>query len=424
MRVHDQVPATALLTPATPTRLPNHTALSQTKSPQEQAAQEQADQKKVSDGIESMFVRQMLEASHLFEGVGGHPMMQNMMMEKLADTVVQGGHLGIGDMVSRTQAESTALPRTVHGPTRSHATSPKDKDDDGMIGSVDEIALLQASTKPLSRGLPSPSSLDFGGLEPQMSMSIDVGDFALPDDLLPKAAQAAVNEGRVPGFSAGASFWDALHRSWTPAMGTPQGDTGVIALSQADSNETLGHGPKTIRQAGCLLTSMTMVSNALTGARNGVDAANRLVTAAGGFDGNNLQLPTAAQALGLKVASRSAFAGSTQALDASLAHGRPVVVGVDFKDGTSSSLGRTDHFLVVTGRAPGGGYTAIDSADGRPLTFGHDGQGGLRSGKYNVAEVVTLEPSTTTSPTTLAAAASRARAARWSMNDVLGSFDD
>jgi Rod binding domain-containing protein len=394
MRLHDNAVATTLSTATPATHLQSHTALKKTASKEEQAAQESADQKKVSEGVESMFVRQMLEASHMFDGVGGHPMMQGMMLEKLSDAVVKGGNLGIGDYVTGKQPGADAgPPRTVHDPqasSRSHANA---ADDGGMIGSVDELALLHASSKTMATKTTKHADFAMMDMGMGMDLSIDVGDFALPDDLLPKAAQDAVDEGRVPGLGKDASVAQALGRSWTPVVGAPQDDTGVIPLAQADSNATLGTGPKTIRQAGCLLTSMAMTSNALTGARNGVDAANQIVTAAGGFDGNNMKIDVAAKALGLKLASRGAFNGDTSAMDASLSRGRPVVVGVDFKDGTSSSLGRTDHFLVVTGRAPGGGYTAIDSANGRSLTFERDGQGALRAGKYDLAEVVTLEPS-------------------------------
>jgi hypothetical protein len=427
MRLQDHAPPTSLSTSPAPSRLPNHTALKKPASPEEKAAQEAGDAKKVKDGVESMFVRQMLEASHLFDGVGGHPMMKGMMLEKLADTVVQGSNLGVGDAITGKPGASVGPPRTVHGPQpRSHASAVDGAPGGDALGSVDELALMRSSSAPKAKpprdgfGLPA-MDMDMG-----VDLSIDVGDLALPDDLLPQAAEEAVAQGRVPGLARGASVAEALQRSWTPVVGSPQDDTGVIPLSQADSNATLGTGPKTIRQAGCLLTSMTMVSNALTGARRGVDAANQVVTAAGGFDGNNMQVPAAAQALGLKLASRAPFAGDTRAMDAALARGRPVVVGVDFKEGTSSSLGRTDHFLVVTGRAPGGGYTAVDAANGRSLTFARDGQGALRAGKYSLAEVVTLEPSSSTPPALTQAArpssSVRAMSARWGMDDLLTGF--
>ena len=379
-----------------------------------------ADQQKVSDGVESMFVRQMLEASHMFEGIGGHPMMQGMMLEKLSDAVVKGGRLGIGDSVTGTQEPTSSPNRSVHGPAANNNAA--DHTAIGL-GSADELQLLRPAHKKTSPfgGMDSMGGMDgmdMGG----MGLSVSLSDISLPDDLLPRAAKDAIDEGRVDGLGKGASIDAAMHRSWRPAQGAAQGDTGVIPLAQADSNEILGEGPKTVRQVGCLLTSMTMVSNALTGQRNSVDDANRLVTANGGFRGNNMQFGPASSALGLRVTGRNAFNGDSSSIDASIDRGHPVVVGVDFKDGSSSGLGRTAHFLVVTGRAPGGGYTAIDSGDGRSLTFRPDDTGTLRAGKYSLSEVVTVEPASRPNVTRApAAAAATAAAARWSMLDAFGS---
>ena len=412
-------------TTAQPTSSAPSTALKPTPSAPSpgtaRATKAAADQQKVSDGVESMFVRQMLEASHMFEGIGGHPMMQGMMLEKLSDAVVKGGRLGIGDSVTGTQEPTSSPNRSVHGPAANNNAA--DHTAIGL-GSADELQLLRPAHKKTSPfgGMDSMGGMDgmdMGG----MGLSVSLSDISLPDDLLPRAAKDAIDEGRVDGLGKGASIDAAMHRSWRPAQGAAQGDTGVIPLAQADSNEILGEGPKTVRQVGCLLTSMTMVSNALTGQRNSVDDANRLVTANGGFRGNNMQFGPASSALGLRVTGRNAFNGDASSIDASIDRGHPVVVGVDFKDGSSSGLGRTDHFLVVTGRAPGGGYTAIDSGDGRSLTFRPDDTGTLRAGKYSLSEVVTVEPASRPNVTRApaAAAAATAAAARWSMLDAFGS---
>jgi hypothetical protein len=425
MRLQDPTTPTTTLTPPAPTtRLTSHTALKKTESKDEQAARQAADHQKVSEGIEGMFVRQMLEASHMFEGVGGHPMMQGMMIEKLADAVAKGGNLGIGALVSGQGGVDAASPnRTVHGPQAGGAMSSMPAtsaaaaataraahavagvDDADALGSADELALMRAPSSPAAAAASAKKKSDFGfgdvgfgdfgfgGFGDLGDFSVGFGDLSLPDDLLPREASQALKDGRVDGLGPGGSVDEALRRAWRPVEGTPQGDTGVIPLSQADSNAILGDGPKTIRQAGCLLTSMTMVSNALTGARHSVDDANRLVSRAGGFSGNNMKMGPASSALGLKVMGGGVFTGDTRALDASLAAGRPVVVGVDHKPGASSVDGRTDHFLVVTGRSDDGGYTAIDSGNGKPLTFRDDGSGHLRSGKYDLSTVITVAPS-------------------------------
>jgi hypothetical protein len=372
--------------------------------PKKAQGKDAADQQKVSEGVESMFVRQMLEASHMFDGVGGHPMMQGMMLEKLADSVVKGGHLGIGDMVAGGGAAAVkSPPRSVHGPLGglAGAAGAAGAADVDSLGSADELMLLR------------PRQADAFALDMGFDWSIDMGAMALPDDLLPKAAQEAIDDGRVDGLGRGASVQAALQRSWRPVIGEPIGATGVVPLAQASSNAVLGEGPKTIRQVGCLLTSMAMVSNTLTGQRRGVDEANDVVTAGGGFKGLNMQFGPASKALGVRTVERGAFTGDTTAIDTALAKGHPVVVGVDFKQGASSSVGGTDHFLVVTGRTAEGSYTGIDSGNGKPLEFQPDGAGALRAGRYRLSEFVTLEPDTAASSSTVAQRTPAMPVTRW-----------
>ena len=341
MRLHDSTPMSHAI-----------------RGPGQKPAKADDEQRQVSQGIEAMFVRQMLEASHLFDGIGGHPMMQGMMLERLADSVVAGGSLGIGDQISKpTSAKSS----------------------DFGIGSADELSLLRPRrAEPVSDGLGA-------------DWSINLEAISLPDDLLPAAAKQALADGRVAGLEQGGTVEQALQRSWRPVIGQPTGDTGVIPLAQAASNAVLGEGPKTIRQVGCLLTSLTMVSNTLTNARRTVEEANSLVTAAGGFRGVDMRFGQASETLGLYTTARGAFDGDTQAIDVALESGKPVIAGVDFKEGSSSALGGTDHFLVLTGRTSDGGYTAIDAANGKPLTFTRDDAGALRSGRYRLSEFIAVE---------------------------------
>jgi hypothetical protein len=368
------------------------------------ATSSEDERQKVNSGIEAMFVRQMLEASHLFNGVGGHPMMQGMMLERLADSVVKGGSLGIGEAISnpgaaRSEAgakSTSAEPASLRGANQPHVgqaaadgfaplRSPniphihRPEADEFGIASADELMLL--------RPRHTESLKAFGGGD----WSIDMDSLALPDDLLPQAAREAMNEGRISGLPRGATIDMALQRSWRPVAGNPLGDTGVIPLAQANSNAVLGEGPNTIRQVGCLLTSLTMVSNTLTTNRRSVEEANDIVTSAGGFRGVNMRFGPASESLGLRTTARGAFDGDTSAIDAALAGGKPVIVGVDFKDGSSSALGGTDHFLVITGKNSEGSYTGIDAANGRPLTFSRTDAGELRAGRYRLSEFITLE---------------------------------
>lgn len=369
MRLHDTTSGSSLLHGAAPHK----------------ATSSEDERQKVNSGIEAMFVRQMLEASHLFNGVGGHPMMQGMMLERLADSVVKGGSLGIGEAISnpgaaRSEAgakSTSAEPASLRGANQPHVGQAAA--DEFGIASADELMLL--------RPLHTESLKAFGGSD----WSIDMDSLALPDDLLPQAAREAMDEGRIAGLPRGATIDMALQRSWRPVAGNPLGDTGVIPLAQANSNAVLGEGPKTIRQVGCLLTSLTMVSNTLTTNRRSVEEANDIVTSAGGFRGVNMRFGPASESLGLRTTARGAFDGDTSAIDAALAGGKPVIVGVDFKEGSSSALGGTDHFLVITGKNAEGSYTGIDAANGKPLAFSRTDAGELRSGRYRLSEFITLE---------------------------------
>jgi hypothetical protein len=232
------------------------------------------------------------------------------------------------------------------------------------------------------------------------ALGINLDKLMLPDDMLEDGAVQALQEGRVDGKCHKkpneAQVQNALSRDWQPVTGNPTGQTGVRPLSQLDSNATLGNGPRTIRQSGCLLTSMAMVSNSVNGTSIGLEQANSRVKSGNGFSGSNMNVGPAANALGMRLNSRASFTGNTNAMDRALEQGKPVVVGVDYKAGSSSAMGRTDHFLVVTGRNANGSYSAVDSAGGRELTFNRQANGEFvamtPSGKrYSLSEIMTFD---------------------------------
>ncbi len=222
----------------------------------------------------------------------------------------------------------------------------------------------------------------------------------LPQSVIRGGAATAIQEGRtsVGGVGTEASPWNidrALTESWTPRQ-HPASAT-VKPMSQLDYNDQLGNGGHTIRSAGCYLTALTMASSKITGDQSlNPSIANQRVRAAGGFSGSNLLVDKAANALGMNVTGRQAFTPSNASqmvsqLDANLDAGRPVVAGVDYKSGSSSSTSNADHFLTITGRNEDGSYTAIDPAGGHEITFERAADGSLRSGKYTLSEMLFLE---------------------------------
>lgn len=235
---------------------------------------------------------------------------------------------------------------------------------------------------------------------------IDQSKTVLSAEDIREGAHTAVRQGRTTQGGRGTTPTPqrvdrALGESWTPSTNRPT-SAGVVPMSQLDYNGQLGNGGRTIRQAGCFLTSLAMASSRITGDTSLNPAtANSRVRAAGGFSGSNLNAPRAAEALGMRMTGRSAVTGGNQQrmmreLDRNLDAGRPVVVGVDYKGGASSGVSSADHFLTITGRNADGSYTAIDPAGGRELTFRRGEDGYLRartaSGKnYRVSEMAFLD---------------------------------
>lgn len=235
---------------------------------------------------------------------------------------------------------------------------------------------------------------------------IDQNRTVLSADDIREGAGTAIREGRTSQGGRGTQPTPgrvdrAVTEDWRPRTGAPT-SAGVVPMSQLDYNSQLGNGSRTIRQAGCFMTSMTMAASRITGDTSLNPAvANQRIRAAGGYSGSNLNAPRAAEALGMRMTSRDAVTPGNQQrmitnLDRSLEQGRPVVAGVDYKGGSSSGVSNADHFVTITGRNADGSYSAIDPAGGREITFrrGEDGYLHARtaSGKnYRVSEMAFFE---------------------------------
>lgn len=110
--------------------------------------------------------------------------------------------------------------------------------------------------------------------------------------------------------------------------------------------QILGDGPKTIGQAGCLLCCLVMAARHIKNTPNlHVLEAHLRIDSVDGFAGSGLVLPKAARALGLKVEDRGRF--ETFAVAAALAADKPVIVGIDYKQGQSSGMSSADHFVLA-----------------------------------------------------------------------------
>ena len=125
-------------------------------------------------------------------------------------------------------------------------------------------------------------------------------------------------------------------------------DRGTPLFDQDDprwGRRHLGNKHHTIDSAGCALTATAMAISRISGRRIDPGELDRWCDRNGGYFGNDLIWDRAARARGLR-AARPAF--SLERIDANLAGGRPVVIGVNFKKG--GGVNGTDHWLTVTAR--------------------------------------------------------------------------
>ncbi len=138
----------------------------------------------------------------------------------------------------------------------------------------------------------------------------------------------------------------------------------VHAFSQQDpqwKEKKLGLSKElTIGQFGCLLTSITMVSNGF-GYSETPASLNDKMAAAGGFVGGLIRPTTVSNVLpGVRYQKRIQCNNPPAPLseiDAALSAGMPVIVKVD----ASPADGVQDHWIVVVGKADGGDYWVQDT---------------------------------------------------------------
>jgi len=207
--------------------------------------------------------------------------------------------------------------------------------------------------------------------------------------------------GALAAALLGLTACSSLTSPASPVRGAPLGLRAPVALSQFDYPKArLGEGHYTIASSGCLLTSLTMASS-LVHERHDLNplSANALVLRNGGFSGSALELGPAASALGLSVEHRSALSlGNAKLLgarlDAALAKGCPVVMGVDVQPGDTSSVSGADHFICAYARLGPGRYAAMDPAGGVKVELCADAQGLLSyrgAPARRISELVFLE---------------------------------
>lgn len=179
--------------------------------------------------------------------------------------------------------------------------------------------------------------------------------------------------------------------------------SAVPFMNQTEAQGNLGHSSTTISAAGCMLASFTMASHKLNGAlpqNASIEKANGAAIDNGGFSGDMMNTPQVASALNMKIASRTM--ADPAAIQKQLEAGNPVVIGVDYVAGkTTSGFGSgADHFLVLTDYdAATQTFKGHDPLGVKDIGFTLDESGALRGQgpkahhTYKAVEAIVLEAS-------------------------------
>lgn len=142
-----------------------------------------------------------------------------------------------------------------------------------------------------------------------------------------------------------------------------------VLLTQSGIKEALGNGDRTISQAGCMLTCLTMAVNELQGTKFGVSQMNKMLKSANCFAGSGLLFEKALARLGLRqVARKTASPGDVRM---ELEANRAVLLGVDYKSGQSSGFSTADHFVLAC-RFDKDGFDAADPGTGHFVRLDND----------------------------------------------------
>jgi hypothetical protein len=145
-----------------------------------------------------------------------------------------------------------------------------------------------------------------------------------------------------------------------------------------------------IHAAGCALTATAMAISKISGQPINPGELDEYLDRHDGYVGNGIKWGVAAQARGLQ-AVWPFPSWSLATLDRELAAGRPVVAGVDYKQGSAGGANGTDHWVTITGKFTQGAavrYSAHDPATGRKFTFKLESNV-LRAGTDSIEPYVT-----------------------------------
>lgn len=150
--------------------------------------------------------------------------------------------------------------------------------------------------------------------------------------------------------------------------GIPTSEDGTPLFRQGDprwGRRELGANPSTtIASAGCAMTAMAMAISKVGNVTYTPLQLDTYLDVSGGYEGNAIRWDVAARMVGFYSAK---VPWSLDLVRAELAAGRPVVVGVDYKPGSTGGKDGTDHWIVITATKEGGSFSANDPATGQVI---------------------------------------------------------
>jgi hypothetical protein len=128
---------------------------------------------------------------------------------------------------------------------------------------------------------------------------------------------------------------------------------------------------RTIASRGCAMTSVAMALSKLSGETITPAVLDGFLDAKNGYLGNAIKWNTAGKVTNSPIEVAKTTTWNLNTINAELAAGRPVVLGVDYKDGTSGGKLGTDHWVCLTRRDPNDSnrYFANDPATGMEISF-------------------------------------------------------
>jgi hypothetical protein len=160
----------------------------------------------------------------------------------------------------------------------------------------------------------------------------------------------------------------------TSPDGTPkykQGDTETGGNWGAQLLGNAAETPRTIASKGCAMTSVAMALSKLSGETITPAVLDAFLDAQKGYVGNAIKWGTAGQVTSSPITVTKQTAWNVDTVNAELAAGRPVVLGVDYKDGKSGGTQGTDHWVCLTRQDPSNTnrYFANDPITGTEISF-------------------------------------------------------